>query len=96
MPQTRSQQRAAQLAIYKGPTVDGIANNISRYVNICEEQSAYFRQHTAEFTREYTLYLQSAAVAQPGQNWKPALGDRDAYIAEMESRCKVVPQTMAE
>jgi hypothetical protein len=78
------------------PNVDAIASNITYYSSICEEQSAVFREHVEEFTREYALYMQSADVVKPGQSWEPNLNDRDAFVAEMEKRCNVVPQSIAE
>jgi len=85
MPSTTHRQtQSTQVTTYQPPIADSIVGNITRYTNICEEQSAFFRQHTTEFMHEYSLYLQSADVAQPGQNWKPAPCDRDAYVAEME------------
>ena|SRR6266481_6739268 len=85
-----------QSVIHRPPTVDAIVHDQAFYVNICEEQSAVFRQHVEEFTKEYALYSQSADIVKPGQNWQPAPGDRDAYVAEMKRRCQEVPKSIAE
>ena len=93
----RPQNRVAQASIgTRHQSVDDIVRNQLSYAKICEEQSAIFRQHVEEFTKEYALYTQSANVAKPGLNWKPSPNDRDAYIEEMERRCRVVPHSMAE
>ncbi|KAK2465899.1 hypothetical protein APHAL10511_001540 [Amanita phalloides] len=87
MPTTRKAKRkapedAAQTVVI--PTVDEIVYDQARYVKLCEEQSVIFRQNVEEFTKEYTLYTQSADVAKSGQNWEPAACDRDAFVAEMK------------
>ena len=87
------QSEAAQIAV---PTVDELVHDQQLYVNVCEEQSAVFRQNVQEFTEAYIRYSQSADVAQPGQNWQPAACDRDAFVAEMKKRCQEVPNSIAE
>jgi hypothetical protein len=64
-----------QSVIHQPPTFDVIIHNQVFYMNICKEQSVVFRQHMEEFTKEYTLYLQSADIVKPGQNWQPAAED---------------------
>jgi len=80
------------------PTVDEIVRDQVFYAKLCEEQSVVFRQNIEEFTKEYDLYKQSAGVVKPGQNWQPALQDRDrdAFVAEMQRRCEKVPESIAE
>ena len=85
-----------QSITHQPTNVNTIVHDLAFYVNICEEQSAVFRQHVEEFTNEYALYSQSADVVKPGQNWEPAAGDQDAYIAEMKRRCQEVPKSIAE
>ena len=72
------------------PTVDDIVKYTTYYENICEEQLAVLRQHLEESKKEFALYSRCH------QTWKAAPGYRDAYIAEMERRCEIVPQTIAE
>ena len=101
MTTRRTRRQAAEVivpqsVIHQPPTVDAIVHDQAFYVNICEEQSAVFRQHVEEFTNEYALYSQSADVVKPGQNWQPAAGDRDTYVAEMKRRCQEVPKSIAE
>jgi hypothetical protein len=87
------QAQAAQPII---PSVEELVQDQTFYIKLCEEQSAVFRQNVEEFTRQYNLYTQSAEVAKPGQNWKPAPCDRDAFITEMKRRCLEVPKSIAE
>jgi hypothetical protein len=93
--QVRTRRQQTQVVDWN-QSVDDIVHNQVHYVNICEEQSAIFRQNVDEFTKEYALYLESPDVAKPGQQWQPTLGDRNAYIEEMKSRCRIVPRTIAE
>jgi hypothetical protein len=93
----RPQYQVAQAAIgTRRQTVDDIVRSQAYYVKVCEEQSGMFRQHIEEFTKEYALYTQSTDVAKPGQKWEPSSSDQDAYIEEMERRCRMVPSSMAE
>lgn len=76
------------------PTVDEIVCDQATYVKICDEQSVVFRQNVEEFTKEYDLYSKSADVVKPGQNWKPADRDRDAFVAEMKRRSHILSPSM--
>jgi len=87
------QSKAAQIVV---PTVDELVRDQVFYVNVCEEQSAVFRQNVSEFKEAYDRYAQSTDVARPGQNWQPAACDRDAFVAEMKMRCQAVPNSIAE
>jgi hypothetical protein len=57
---------AETVVIHRPPTVEVIVDDQAFYVNVCEEQSAVFRQNVEEFTKEYTLYSQSADVVRTG------------------------------
>ena len=102
MPTTRTKRRAGVVASQSKtaqatiPTVDEIVHDQVFYAKLCEEQSAVFRQNIAESDNEFALYAQSAGVVKPGQNWKPAACDRDAFVAEMKKRCQEVPNSIAE
>jgi hypothetical protein len=78
------------------PSVDEIVQDQAHYVNICDEQSAVFREHVQEFKEAYAVYSKSADIAKRGQKWEPADCDRDAFVAEMKRRCEVVPTSIAE
>ena len=87
------QSEAAQIVV---PTVDELVHDQVFYVNVCEEQSAVFRQNVRSSRKHTIRYTQSADVARPGQNWQPAACDRDAFVAEMKMRCQEVPNSIAE
>jgi hypothetical protein len=66
------------------------------YINVCEEQSEVFRTDPEECQRAYNSYARTEDVAKAGQSWMPSDIDRDAYIFEMEGRCKTKPTSFYE
>jgi hypothetical protein len=77
-------------------TVEEIAAIRKHYLNICEEQSEVFRTDLSECLRAFESYVETDGVAKAGQSWMPSDTDRNAYILEMEERCKLTPTSFDE
>ena len=78
-------------------TVEEIIANQIYYSGVCEEQSEIFRSNPEEYQKAYDIYVQTEDVAgKPGQTWMPSDTNRDAYILEMQERCKITPTSIYE